>query len=63
VLLRFTIGGDNKVWGVHTRGTNKILEDEVYRVMNFKRIINGWTSGTENGQNVNTECLLVVTFD
>jgi TonB family protein len=63
VLLRFTIGGDNNLWGVHVRGTNKILEDEVYRVMNFKRVINGWTAGTENGQNVNTECLLMVTFD
>jgi TonB family protein len=63
VMLRFTIGGDNKLWGVVARGGNKILEDEVYRVMNFKRIIDGWTSGMENGQNVNTECLLVVTFD
>jgi TonB family protein len=63
VLLRFTVGGDNKLWGVSARGTNKILEDEVYRVMNFKRMLNGWTSGMENGQNVNTECLLVVTFD
>jgi TonB family protein len=62
-MLRFTIGGDNQLWGVIARGTNKILEDEVYRVMNFKRMLNGWTSGVENGQNVNTECLLVVTFD
>jgi TonB family protein len=63
VMLRFTIGGDNKLWGVYARGTDKILEDEVYRVMNFKRMLNGWTSGVENGQNVNTEYLLVVTFD
>jgi TonB family protein len=63
VMLRFTIGGDNQLWGVLARGNNKILEDEVYRVMNFKRMLNGWTSGVENGQKVNTEYLLVVTFD
>ena len=63
VMLRFTIGGDNNIWGIVARGPNKILEDEVYRVMSFKRMLNGWTSGMENGQNVNTECLLVVTFD
>jgi TonB family protein len=63
VMLRFTVGGDNQLWGVVARGTNKILEDEVYRVMNFKRVLSGWTPGRESGQNVNTECLLVVTFD
>jgi TonB family protein len=63
VLLKLTIGGDNQVWGISARGPNKILEDEVYRVMNYKRALNGWTAGREAGQNVNTECMLVVTFD
>ncbi len=63
VLLKFMIGGDNKLWGVTARGGRKILEDEVYRIMNYPRMMNGWTAGTEAGQNVNTECLMVVTFD
>ncbi len=63
VLLKFVVGGDDKLWGIVSQGSNKILEDEVYRIMNYPRIMNGWTAGVESGQNVNTECLMVVTFD
>jgi hypothetical protein len=63
VLLKFTVGGDNKLWGVSAIGPNKILEDEVYRVMNYQRILDGWTAGRERGQDVNTNCVFVVTFD
>ncbi len=63
VLLKFMVGGDKKLWAVSARGTSKLLEDEVYRIMNFSRVLNGWTAGRESGQDVNTECMLMIKFD
>lgn len=63
VLLKFMIGGDGKLWGVNASAESKLLEDEVYRVMNYPRINNAWAPGHEAGQRVNTECMMIVNFD